>query len=308
MGGKEPGHPQPVPPGYRGVFSLDAGRGGHQRAGDRLQGTSAGGVSASVNAKLAAINGFFAFLGRHDLRVKQLKIQRQAFCSRERELSKTEYLRLVRTAEARHSDRLSLMIQTICATGIRVSELHSITAEAVERGEAVIQLKGKTRVILLSGKLRKKRQRYLHRRGGRSGPAFVTRTGRPLDRSSIGRGGEQQGLSAQPAAPLCALLLRHRPGSGKAGRYFGTLQHQHHPHLHHLFRQRTPPADGRPAVGVIETKKLHNLHYVVNGKPIFFNFLFILPFSSCHSQGLLGCFSDLRTKRKPAELCFQRAW
>ena len=142
---------------------------------------------ASVNAKLAAINGFFAFLGRHDLRVKQLKIQRQAFCSRERELSKTEYLRLVRTAEARHSDRLSLMIQTICATGIRVSELHSITAEAVERGEAVIQLKGKTRVILLSGKLRKKLQRYLHRRGVKSGLAFVTRTGRPLDRSSIWR-------------------------------------------------------------------------------------------------------------------------
>lgn len=141
----------------------------------------------SVNAKLAALNGFFSFLGRHDLRVKQLKIQRQAFCPRERELSKAEYLRLVRAAETRRGDRLSLLMQTICATGIRVSELHSITAEAVERGEAVLQLKGKTRVILLTGKLRKKLQRYLRRQGISSGPVFITRTGRPLGRSSIWR-------------------------------------------------------------------------------------------------------------------------
>lgn len=142
---------------------------------------------ASVNAKLAALNGFFSFLGRHDLRVKQLKIQRQAFCSRERELSKAEYLRLVRAAETRRGDRLSLLMQTICATGIRVSELHSITAEAVERGEAVLQLKGKTRVILLTGKLRRRLQCYLRRQGIKSGPVFITRTGRPLDRSSIWR-------------------------------------------------------------------------------------------------------------------------
>lgn len=141
----------------------------------------------SVNAKLAALNGFFSFLGRHDLRVKQLKIQRQAFCPRERELSKAEYLRLVRAAETRRGDRLSLLMQTICATGIRVSELHSITAEAVERGEAVLQLKGKTRVILLTGKLRKKLQRYLRRQEISSGPVFITRTGRPLGRSSIWR-------------------------------------------------------------------------------------------------------------------------
>jgi len=141
----------------------------------------------SVNAKIAAVNGFFSFLGRGDLKVKQLKIQRQAFCSKEKELSKAEYLRLVAVAEKKHNEKLSLIMQTICGTGIRVSELPYITAESVKAGKAVIRLKGKIRMILIPDKLRKVLQAYLRCEEIKSGPVFVTRTGRPLDRSNIWR-------------------------------------------------------------------------------------------------------------------------
>lgn len=139
----------------------------------------------SVNAKLAALNGFFVFLRRHDLKVKQLKIQRQAFCPKEKELTKAEYLRLLEAAGKKHNEKLSLLMQTICGTGIRVSELRFITAEAVKSGSAVVRLKGKTRTVLLPAKLRKALQDYLRRENRKSGPVFVTRTGRPLDRSNI---------------------------------------------------------------------------------------------------------------------------
>lgn len=140
---------------------------------------------ASVNTKIAAINGFFTFMGREDLRVKQLKIQRRAYCSKEKELTRAEYLRLIQAAESRNDGKLALMIQTICGTGIRVSELSSITAEAVQSGEAVINLKGKTRSILIPGKLRKVLSAYTKRLNIVSGPVFITRTGRPVDRSNI---------------------------------------------------------------------------------------------------------------------------
>lgn len=139
----------------------------------------------SVNAKLAALNGFFSFIGRADLHLKQLRIQRKAFCSEDRELTKAEYLRLVRAAESQKNERLSLLLQTICATGIRVSELHYITVEAVRTGEAAIRLKGKNRVILLPGRLRTALKRYFRKESIRSGPVFVTKSGRPLDRSNI---------------------------------------------------------------------------------------------------------------------------
>lgn len=142
-------------------------------------------LPASVNAKLAAVNGFFSYLGRNDLRVKQLKIQRKPYCPRERELTKAEYLRLVQAARRDENEKLALMIQTLCGTGIRVSELRFITAEAVRQGEATIRLKGKTRAILIPGKLRKALVGYLRRQGIASGPVFVTRNGRPLDRSNI---------------------------------------------------------------------------------------------------------------------------
>lgn len=139
----------------------------------------------SVNVKLSALNSFFSFIGRDDLKLKLLKIQRSVYCSEEKELSKSEYFRLIQAAEKKKNKRLALLLQTICGTGIRVSELKYITAAAVNCGEAVIQLKGKTRTILLPKKLQKKLKNYLRRERIVEGPVFITRTGRPLDRSNI---------------------------------------------------------------------------------------------------------------------------
>lgn len=139
----------------------------------------------SVNVKLSALNSFFSFIGRDDLKLKLLKIQRSVYCSEEKELSKSEYFRLIQAAEKKKKKRLALLLQTICGTGIRVSELKYITAAAVNCGEAVIQLKGKTRTILLPKKLQKKLKNYLRRERIVEGPVFITRTGRPLDRSNI---------------------------------------------------------------------------------------------------------------------------
>lgn len=142
---------------------------------------------ASVNVKLSALCSFLSFAGAQELRVKQLKIQRQTYCSQDRELSEWEYRRLVEAAQTQGNEKLSLVIQTICATGIRVSELKFITAEALETGEARIRLKGKDRTILLPGKLRKLLRKYAKRRCIATGSVFVTKSGRPLDRSNIWR-------------------------------------------------------------------------------------------------------------------------
>lgn len=139
----------------------------------------------SVNVKLAALNGFFSYLGREDLRVKRLRIQKRPFLPREKELSKAEYLRLLEAARQKKNEKLRLLLETICGTGIRVSELKYITVEAVEQGEAAIRLKGKIRVVLISGKLRKALKEYLRRGKISSGPVFVTKNGNPLDRSNI---------------------------------------------------------------------------------------------------------------------------
>lgn len=141
--------------------------------------------TASVNAKLAALNGFFDFLDRGDLKVKQLKVQRQAYCSQEKELTKEEYQKLIHAAKQRGNEKLSLLIQTICGTGIRVSELQFITAEAVKSGEAVIRLKGKVRTILIPEKLRCRLKQFLKQETIAAGPVFVTRNGKPLHRSNI---------------------------------------------------------------------------------------------------------------------------
>lgn len=140
---------------------------------------------ATVNVKLSALNSFFAFLERGDLRLRLLKIQRKAYCPAEKELSKEEYLRLIRTAERRKNKKLALLLQTICGTGIRVSELKYITAESVCRGEADIKLKGKNRTIMIPKKLQKRLKEYLRREKITTGTVFITRTGKPLDRSNI---------------------------------------------------------------------------------------------------------------------------
>lgn len=140
---------------------------------------------ATVNVKIAAVNSFFTFAGRPELRVKQVRIQKRAYCDKCSELTKAEYERLIEAARRRGDERLALIIQTICATGIRVSELSYITADAVRRGEAVVELKGKIRVVLISGKLRKALTRYMKKTGIGEGAVFVTRSGKALDRSNI---------------------------------------------------------------------------------------------------------------------------
>lgn len=141
----------------------------------------------SINSMLAALNSFFSFIKRDDLKIKFLKIQRHTYCSAEKELTKSEYIRLVNTARLNGNDRLCLVIQTICGTGIRVSELRYITLEAARRGKAVVSLKGKTRAIFIVRELQKKLLRYSSEHGIKSGPIFVTRTGNPISRSNIWR-------------------------------------------------------------------------------------------------------------------------
>ena len=142
---------------------------------------------ATVNSMLAAINGFLAFMGWGGCAVKLLKIQRPIFCDAGRELSRAEYARLVSAAGKAGNERLSLIMQTICATGIRVSELRFITAAAVQNGRAEIVNKGKRRSVLLPDKLRRLLKKYLQKQKRAEGPVFVTRTGKPLDRSNIWR-------------------------------------------------------------------------------------------------------------------------
>lgn len=141
----------------------------------------------SVNSMLAAVNGFLNFMGWRELTVKLLKLQKALFRDESRELTRAEYARLVAAAGREGNERLSLVIQTICATGIRVSELKFITAGAVQAGRAEIDNKGKRRVVFLPGKLRRLLKAYLQKQKRTAGPVFVTKTGRPLDRSNIWR-------------------------------------------------------------------------------------------------------------------------
>lgn len=141
----------------------------------------------SINSMLASLNSLFSFLGWYELRVKSLKVQQQVFCSEEKELTKAEYTRLCRVAEKKHNERLYLILQTICGTGIRVSELQFITVEAVHKGEAIVSLKGKTRSIFLVRELQKKLLRYIAQRKIKTGAVFTTRTGKPMNRTNIWR-------------------------------------------------------------------------------------------------------------------------
>ena len=141
----------------------------------------------SINSMLASINSLFSFLGWYELRVKSLKVQQQVFCPEEKELTKAEYERLCRTAERKQNQRLCLILQTICGTGIRVSELQFITVETVCKGEATVSLKGKTRSIFIVRDLQKKLLRYISEQKITSGAVFITRTGKPLSRTNIWR-------------------------------------------------------------------------------------------------------------------------
>ena len=149
----------------------------------------------TINAMLSALNGLFRFLGWDECRVKFLKIQRKLFRDASRELDRAEYRRLVSTARAQGKHQLALVMETICATGIRVSEVSYITVEAVRHKRAEIALKGKIRTILLPEKLSRRLAEYARKEGIVSGPLFRSKTGRPLPRRQIWA--EMKGLCAQ---------------------------------------------------------------------------------------------------------------
>lgn len=173
----------------------------------------AGYAIRSVNSMLASINCLFTFLCWEDCKVKTVKLQRQLFCSEEKQLTRAEYLRLCRTAKAQHRERLTLILQTICGTGIRVSELPYITVDAVQTGKAVVSLKGKTRTIFIVRKLQQKLLRYISEQKIQSGSVFITRSGKPLSRTNIWR--EMKTLCAEAevdpkrfSRTTCATCLR----------------------------------------------------------------------------------------------------
>ncbi len=139
---------------------------------------------ASVNSMLVSVNGFLKFIGRPDCVVKLLKIQRQMFASEKKELTAAEYRRLLSAAK---NTRLALVIQTICETGIRVSELRYITVEAVNAGKAVVDCKSKKRIIFIPSPLRKVLLGYIKKADVKVGTVFVTKGGKPLNRSNIWR-------------------------------------------------------------------------------------------------------------------------
>ena len=138
----------------------------------------------TVNSMLAAVNGFFKFAG-WNIRVKFLKVQRQLFRDTARELTRAEYDRLLTAAQSSGQERLALIMETLCATGIRVSELRYITVEAAEAGRATVSLKGKIRTILLSTKLCRKLLKYARKQKIASGEVFLTKSGKPITRRQV---------------------------------------------------------------------------------------------------------------------------
>ena len=139
----------------------------------------------TINSMLVAVNGFFLFTGRAEFRARPLRIQRQLFREEKRELTRGEYDRLLNAARSLGRERLALLLETICATGIRVSEVRYITVEAAKQGKAEIHLKGKIRTILLPGKLCRKLLKYAKKYKTATGEIFVTRSGKGVSRKQI---------------------------------------------------------------------------------------------------------------------------
>lgn len=146
---------------------------------------AAGYAPATINCMLIALNRFFRFAGKPQFGARLLRVQRHTFRDSRRELTRADYLRLVDAARRTGRKRLALMLETICATGIRVSELQYITCEAVRRGRAEIHLKGKVRTILLPGRLCRKLEKYACRQRIASGEIFRTRSGRGIGRKQV---------------------------------------------------------------------------------------------------------------------------
>ena len=152
--------------------------------------------TTSVNSMLAAINSFFDYIGCLDCKVKLFKIQRVQFSDKKKELTEKDYARLVHTAERQGDIRMSMLLQTIGSTGIRISELRFITVEALETGRADIYNKGKSRIALLPAELVAVLKRYCRKVGIKGGSIFITRSGKLMDRSNISKRMKQLGRDA----------------------------------------------------------------------------------------------------------------
>lgn len=139
---------------------------------------------SSVNSILSSLNSYFEFKGMHNLKTKMLKIQRQIFAKTDRELTREEYIRLLEAAKKKNR-RLYFLMQTVCSTGIRISELKFITVEAINKGEATINCKGKMRLVMLPENLCKLLRVYVKEEKILKGSIFITRNGKPLDRSNV---------------------------------------------------------------------------------------------------------------------------
>ena len=139
----------------------------------------------SVNSILSSLNALFSFANRPDLKVKTLKIQRRIFSDKEKDLSKSEYEKLLITAKAQKNERLFYLIQTIGCTGLRISELKYITVDSIKSGQAIINCKGKIRQIFLPKQLCEMLKIYVTQQKIEKGPVFITKSGNPLDRSAI---------------------------------------------------------------------------------------------------------------------------
>lgn len=159
----------------------------------------------SANSMLAALNAFLRFAGWNDLCVKQFRVQQKIYSPEEKELTKEEYICLIQTANKKGNERLSLLIQTICGTGIRVSELQYITVDAVKKGAAVVSCKGKTRTVFIVSTLQKKLLKYIKEQRIKSGIVFVTKSGNPMNRSNIWKAMkdlcEEAGVSSEKVFP-----------------------------------------------------------------------------------------------------------
>ena len=140
---------------------------------------------ATVNLHISALNSFFSHSERGELRMKTLKLQKPIFLDRSKELTKLEYFRLVETAEQIGNLRLSLILQTLCSLGLRISELKFITKEAAQEGRAVINLKGKYRIAFLPEKLCLALLEFANSQKIKNGPVFITKNGNPIDRSNV---------------------------------------------------------------------------------------------------------------------------
>ena len=141
----------------------------------------------SINSMLSSVNALFEYLDRNDLKIKTIKMQRSVYCPEDKELTRAEYQRLCTAANMKKNNRLELIIETACSTGIRIGELKYITVESAKCGEAVVTLKGKTRYVFIPKELKRKLLRYSKELGIKEGMIFVTRTGKAVNRTNIWR-------------------------------------------------------------------------------------------------------------------------